>query len=83
MTISLNIITLLQINKLNTCIIFKIIFQALLHPYFFNEPLQCLEHLMPKPPKDHRQKLMQKPIEVIESLEKNFSCLYKILDETV
>lgn len=38
---------------------------------------------MPKPPKDHRQKLMQKPIEVIESLERNFSCLYQILDETL
>ncbi|KAF0755614.1 cyclin-dependent kinase 20-like [Aphis craccivora] len=58
-------------------------YEALLHPYFFNEPLPCLEHLMPKPPKDHRQKLMQKPIEVIESLERNFSCLYQILDETL
>ncbi|KAL5242892.1 hypothetical protein ACI65C_010302 [Semiaphis heraclei] len=57
--------------------------EALLHPYFFNEPLPCLEHLMPKPPKDHRQKIMPKPTKVIESLEKNFSCLYKILDETL
>ncbi|XP_060867222.1 cyclin-dependent kinase 20-like [Metopolophium dirhodum] len=57
--------------------------EALLHPYFFNEPLPCLEHLMPKPPKDHRQKLLPKPTEVIESLDKNFSCLYTILDETL
>jgi len=53
------------------------------HPYFFNEPLPCLEHKMPKPPKDHRQKLMPKQPEVIESMEINFSQLYKILDETL
>lgn len=60
----------------------KIIFQALLHPYFFNEPLPCLEHKMPKPPKDHRRILIPKQTEVIESMEKNFSILYQILDET-
>jgi len=38
---------------------------------------------MPKPPKDHRQKLLPKPTEVIESLDKNFSCLNTILDETL
>lgn len=58
-------------------------FQALLHPYFFNKPLPCLEHKMPKPPKDHRQKLSPKQTEVIESMETNFSQLYEILDETL
>lgn len=62
-------------------IILKTIFQALLHPYFFNEPLPCLEHKMPKPPKDHRRKLLPIQTEVIECVEKNFSNLYQILDE--
>lgn len=69
---------------MNLCVkITFTIFQALLHPYFFNEPLSCLEHKMPKPPVDHRQKLMPKPTEVIESIEKNFSQLHQILDKTI
>ncbi|XP_025416765.1 cyclin-dependent kinase 20-like isoform X2 [Sipha flava] len=57
--------------------------EALLQPYFFNEPLPCLEHKMPKPPKNHRQKLLPKQPEVIECMEKNFNHLYHILDETL
>lgn len=58
-------------------------FQALLHPYFFNEPLPCLEHKMPKPPKDHRRKLLSKHTQVVESLDDNFSQLHQILNETL
>lgn len=70
-----------QMHKLNFYRFF--LYQALLHPYFFNEPLPCPEHKMPKPSKDHRQTLIPKQTEVIESIEKNFSHLYQILDETL
>ncbi|XP_050420866.1 cyclin-dependent kinase 20 isoform X2 [Adelges cooleyi] len=56
--------------------------EALLHSYFFNEPLPCLEHRMPIPPQNHRQKIIPKQTRVIDNIEQNFSDLYKIIQES-